>query len=219
MNLNDYEAVWKRQELPVGANADIAALRETFETKRRKAAATLFARDLLEGLTGVFVSGVFAYVWWQVGREGWPLVFAIALVLGVSGFFVRERFRAHRIRLGAEASMLTKVEADIAELHHQRRLLLNLWSWYLMPLAAAIVVVSLTLGRVLMIKAPPVFFTTLRENPVALFWIVLYFAGVLPLCFWGAWAINRRAVRKQIDPRLAELEKLHADLLASSHNI
>ena len=39
MNWNDYEAVWKRQALPVGADADLATLRETFETKRRKMAA------------------------------------------------------------------------------------------------------------------------------------------------------------------------------------
>ena len=41
MNWNDYEAVWKRQELPVGADADLATLRETFETKRRKMGHTI----------------------------------------------------------------------------------------------------------------------------------------------------------------------------------
>lgn len=44
--------------------------------------------------------------------------------------------------------------------------------------------------------------------------IILYFAVVLPLCFWGAWFINRRAVRKLIEPRLEELEKLHRSLIA-----
>ncbi len=215
MNFNDYESVWKRQDLPVGAGANLSALKETFETKRRKSAATLLARDLLEGLAGVLVSGVFAYVWWHIGREGWPMVFAIALVLGVSGFFARERLRVHRTRLGAEAPLLAKVEADIAELRHQRRLLLNVWSWYLLPLAAAIAIVCFTLARILMIQAPPGFFTALREHPAALLWIVLYFVVVVPLCFWGVWAMNRRAVRKQLDPRIAELEKLHADLLST----
>ena len=115
MNLNDYESAWKRQELPVGANADLKSLQETFETKRRKLAATLMARDCLEATTGILVSGLLAYFWWHFGKEGWPMAFAIALILGVSGFFVRERLRAHSLRLGTEAPLLAKIEADITE--------------------------------------------------------------------------------------------------------
>jgi len=211
MNLNDYESIWKRQELPVGANADLTALRETFETKRRKMAGTLFVRDIVEASAGVLVSAVFAYVWWHIGRGGWPLVFAIALVLGVSGFFARERFRVRRVRLGTNATLLAKTEGDLAELRHQRRLLLNLWSWYLLPIAAAMVIVFVTVVRLL----PAEFVAALRKSPAAIAWILAYFALILPLVFGGAWWLNRRAVHTQIDPRIAELEKLHADLLSS----
>ena len=211
MNLNDYEAIWKRQELPVGADADVADLKHTFETKRRKQATTLFVRDLVEALAGLLVSAVFAYVWWHIGREGWPLVFAIALVLGVSGFFARERFRVRRIRLGANATLLAKTESDLAELRHQRRLLLDLWSWYLLPLAAAMAIVFVTVARLL----PAEFIAALRKSPAALAWILAYFALILPLVFGGAWWLNRRAVRKQIEPRIEELEKLRSDLLSS----
>ena len=216
MNWNDYEAVWQRQELPVGAGADLATLKQTFETKRRKLAATLYARDLLEAGAGFLVVTFFAWFWWHVGSVAWPVVFAIALILGVSGFFVRERFRTRRLRLGTEAPLLAKVEADIAELRHQRQLLLNIWWWYLAPCAGAIVIIAATVARILIFKAPPGFLPALWEHPATLAWIIFYFAVVLPLCFWGAWAINRRAVRKQIEPRLEELEKLHRDLLSSN---
>ena len=216
MNWSDYEAVWKRQELPVGAGADQAALKETFEKKRRKLAATLFARDLLEASAGVVVAGVFAYSWWHMGKEAWPMAFAIALILGISGFFIRERFRTHRLRLGPDAPLVAKVEADVAELHRQRYLLLNIWSWYLLPCGGAIVIAGATVMRVLIIKAPPGFFSALRGNPAALAWVIFYVAVVLPLCFWGAWKINRRAVLKQIEPRLRELEDLHQALLSQS---
>jgi hypothetical protein len=217
MNWSDYEAIWKHQELPVGARADLAVLKETFETKRRKLAACLFVRDIAEASAGLFVSGVLAYFWWHMGKEGWPMAFAIALILGVSGFFVRERFRTHRLRMGADAPLLAKVEADIAELRHQRHLLLNLWSWYLAPITGAIVIIGATVVRILIIKTPPgVFLSALWENPAALAWIILYVAIVLPLCFWGAWAINRRGVRKGLEPRLQELEKLRQSLLSPS---
>ena len=213
MNWNDYEAVWKRQELPVGVAADLSELRATFETKRRKLAAILLARDLLEAGAGLFVAGVFAFFWTRMGAAGWPMAFAIALVLGVSGFFVRERIRARRVRAGVAASLLAKVEADIAELQHQRRLLLSVWAWYLGPLAGAIIIVVATVVRILISKAPPGFLAALRESPVVLAWIILYFAVILPVCFWGVWALNRRAVRKGIEPRLEELAKLQRDLL------
>lgn len=216
MNWNDYEAVWKRQELPVGAAADLATLKGTFETKRRKLAATLFARDLREAGAGFLVVAFFAWFWWHEGSVAWPVVFAIALILGVSGFFIRERFRARRLRLGADAPLLTKVEADLAELRHQRRLLLNIWSWYLAPLAASIVVVGATVLRILVVKGPPGILSSLWEHPAALAWIIFYFAIVVPLCFWGTWTVNRRAVRKGIEPRLEELEKLHRDLTSSA---
>jgi len=214
MNWSDYETVWKCQDLPVGAGANGAVLKETFEAKRRKMAATLFLRDIVEALAGAFVSCVFAYSWWHMGREGWPIAFAIALMLGLSGFFVRERFRAHRCRLGPDVPLVPKVEADIAELRRQRHLLLNIWSWYLLPCGGAIVIFGATVVRLLIIKPPPgVSLSALWEHPAALAWIILYFAVVLPFCFWGAWFINRRAVRKQIEPRIEELEKLHRSLV------
>ena len=217
MNWSDYEAVWKRQELPVGAAADLATLKGSFEKKRRKLAATLFARDILEASAGIFVSGVFAYSWWRMGKDAWPMAFAIALILGLSGFFIRERFRAHRLRLGTDVPLVAKVEADIAELRRQRHLLLNIGSWYLLPCGGAIVIGGATVARVLIISPPPgVFLSALWQHPAALAWIILYVAVVLPLCFWGAWKINRRAVRKGIEPRLEELEKLHQSLISPS---
>ena len=204
MNWNDYEAVWKRQELPIGADADVATLRRTLETKRRKLYATLLVRDLTEAVAGVVVAVAYAYFWWKVGKLGWPLSLAIVLILGVSGFFVRERFRARRLRLPAEAPLLAKVN-DIAELRHQRRLLLNIWSWYLAPIAAAMAIQ----GAVIFRRAPA--WDAIR-NPFVLAGFGMFFA----LIFWFVRTINRRAVRKQVEPRLAELEKLRNDLLSLS---
>jgi MFS family permease len=204
MNWNDYEGVWKRQELPVGADADVATLRTTLETKRRKLYATLLVRDLTEAVAGIVVAVAYAYFWWKVGKSGWPLSLAIVLILGVSGFFVRERFRTRRLRLSAKAPLLAKVDADIAELRHQRRLLLNIWSWYLAPCAAAMAIQGAVIFR------RPVWDS--NRNPFVLAGFGVFFA----LIFWFVWTINRRAVRKQIEPRLAELEKLRHDLLSLS---
>jgi xanthosine utilization system XapX-like protein len=215
MNWNDYEEVWKRQALPVGATADVAELRHTFEAKRRKLAATLLVRDALEASAGLLVAGVFAFVWWHMGKEGWPIAPAIVLLLGVTGFFVRERIRTHRQRLGPEASVLAKLEAELAELRHQRRLLLDLWAWYLAPCAGAIVCFGLAVIRKMILDLPPGFFTKLLDHPLLVAGILGYCVVFLPLLFWGIRAMNRRAVRKNIEPRIEELEKLRQELHVS----
>jgi hypothetical protein len=205
MNWNDYEAVWKRQELPIGADADLASLRETFEAKRRKLQGILLVRDFTETGAAVFVSAALGFAWWQLGQSGkagWPMAFAIALSLGVAGFFVRERLRARRNRLPPGAPLLAKVEADLAELRHQRGLLRNVAGWYLAPIFAAELIVVATIS----LQASP---WSLQRDPLFLGGMIAFFA----LTNWGVWLINRRAVRKQIEPRLAELEKLHRDLL------
>jgi len=209
MNWNDWEMIWRRQEPPVGAAADLAMLKETFEPKRRKLARGLFARDILEAAAGVLVAVVFAYMGWHMKRIGWPMAVAVALVLGVAGFFVRERVRARRRRLGADAPLLAKLDAEIAELRHQRRLLWNIWPWYLGPIVAAWAIVGDTafanmdaIGREMTL-----------HHPLGLG----FTAGYVVLCgalFWGVWKVNRRAVRTHLDPRIEELEKLRRDLTA-----
>jgi hypothetical protein len=201
MNWNEYEAAWKSQELPAGA--DPAALRATFEAKSRRLHGTLLVRDLTEAGAGLAVIAANALFWWKIRAAGWPMVFAIALILGVSLFFVRERLRARRLRLGAEAPLLAKVEADITELRHQRRLLRTLWAWYLGPCACAVAIQAGVAIR----HAP-------SWDPLRSSMILLTFSAFFALVFWLAWAINRRALRRRIEPRLLELEKLRRELLA-----
>lgn len=208
MNWNDYEAAWKRQPAPLGLAADLTELKGSFEGRRRKLAATLLLRDCAESAAGLLVAAFIVFVWTHLGAKGWPLGFALALILGLSGFFLLERLRARRGRLGPEAGLLAKVEADLAELRHQHRLLSNIWRWYLAPCGAAILIVSATLLRML----PPGFIEQVWQHPRVLAWFALYFLVLLPLLFWAIAAANRRVVRLNIEPRLQELEKLRADL-------
>jgi len=204
MNLSDYEAIWKRQELPVGAEADLAKLKDTFESKRRKLAATLFLRDVTESSAGLAVAVVFGHKGWQMGPAGWPIAVSVALLVGISVFFVRERIRARRIHVGGEAPMLVKLEADIAELQHQRRLLLHVDLWYLAPCLAALVIFAATLGQHAPAASPK---DHLFQAGYWLFVVYLY---------WHIRKLNHRAVRLQIEPRLEELRKLRADLLTAN---
>jgi hypothetical protein len=198
MNWNDLKSVWAGQSLLSGPYADIAALRDEFEAKRRRLARVLFWRDVREAAAALFVAGVFAHM----GPVGWPTALAVVLMLGLAGFFVWERFRAHQQKVGADASLVAKLEAEIAELRRQRGLLLNVGTWYLAPCMGAAAIGAATA----LIHAPKPLAAKLAAGAIMLI--------LLALVSWGVWALNRWAVRKCLDPRLEELKKLHQSLLA-----
>lgn len=204
MNWSDYEAVWKRQPLPRGAEADLADLKQTFETKRRQMAAALLIRDWAELLACGLMVIVYARFWQQAGPAGWPMGFAILMILLVAGVFIRERLRSRRTQPGADASLLVKITADLVELRHQRGLLLRVWLWYIAPCAVAMLLHASVIVR----RTQP--WDPLRE-PVSLGLIVIF----IGLICWLVWIINRRAVRLRLEPRIAELEKLQEDIKAA----
>jgi hypothetical protein len=204
MNWSDYEAVWKRQPLPRGAEADLAELKQSFEAKRRQMAAAFLVRDWLELAACGFMVVVYARFWQKVGPGGWPMGVAILMILLVAGVFIRERLRSRRHQPGAAASLLAKISADLAELRHQRGLLLRVWLWYIAPCAVAMLMHMSVIVR----RTRP--WDPLRE-PVSLGLIVIF----IGLLCWVVWIINRRAVRSRIEPRIAELEKLQEETKAA----
>ena len=204
MSWRDYEMIWKRQSPPVGALADVADLKATFEAKKRKLYAALKIRDYSEAGVGLLISPVFIYLWWQLGSAGWPIGIGVLLILGICLVFVRERFRVRRMQLGAEAPLLNKVESCLEELNHQRELLLSMWKWYLGPLAVAMAL----FGEAIRQSRPS---WDISHDPL----FRIGFGVFCGLLFWFAWEINRRAVRKQIEPRIVELKKLRDYLITS----
>lgn len=205
MNWNDYEAAWKRQPLPKGASAEVADLRATFETKRRKLSASTRVRDWSEFSACLVVVTAYILFWRKAGAAGWPMGGAIALILFVAAFFVRERRRARRMRLGAGASLLDKVNADLAELRHQCHLVRDLWTWYLAPTAGALAIHFWVIVR----RAP-------AWSPLHDPGIVAGFGLFFALILWFVWFINQRASRTRLESRIAELEKLRDNLLTSN---
>ncbi len=203
MNWNDWEFIWRRQKAPVGADADIERLKEAFEATHRMQARALMVRDFTEASAGVLAAAALGFFGYRMGRAGWPFVLVVALILGVAGFFILERFRARRRRVGPSATVLERVEADLAEMRRQRRLLMSVAVWYIAPIFLSEIIVVATVGA----RARS---WELQRDPVFIGGMLLF---LLIVNAW-AWHINRRVVHKRIDPRLAELEKLRNELLS-----
>src|ERR1700722_1660240 len=213
MNWNDWETIWKRQELPMGAKADLSAIRRTFEEKRQKLEFGLLLRDTLEGWGGVLAAMFYAFFWWRLGKAAWPIGIAMVLGLGVSLVFLLERIRAKRHRLGSDASLLARVDAYLAQLRHQRAMLLNIGMWYFVPIIAGVLIAAGTTHRIMRRRDPPGFTEAVWADPAARAWVIAL-VGVSVTATLLAWLSCRRAVRKRIEPRIEELEKLRREISA-----
>lgn len=203
MNWNELELIWKCQAPAAGTDPEV--LRQTFEARQQRFSRAFFQRDVKGAVILVAVAGYFAYKGWQSGPAYWPIGVAVALLLGLAAFFLLERLHARRLRLGPDAPLLAKLDADIAELHHQRRLLLNIVTWFLTPMWTAVAIILATC----FFNRPAL----LHDLSQMFFW-----AGYVVVCGlinWITWTINWRFARLRVEPRLAELERLRDHLLSA----
>lgn len=199
MNWNELEKVWRTVPAPAGAPAIDAA---NFPARQRQLARALARRDWLEAGTGFLVAAAFAGFLGGLGVSDWRGWVAVGLVLAVSGFFLRERRRARRLRPAPEAPLLVQLDGEIAELRHQRRLLRNVAWWYLTPLAVSTLLFAWALLAHVAERTGH-FDTT----------FLLKFGGVVAGLDVAIWWLNRRAVATEIEPRLQACEAARADLV------
>lgn len=202
MKPTDLDAVWRRQELPRLAVAGIENLEREYASRSARLRLTLFWRDLREILAGLVLIAVYARAAWARSGPAWPLLLAIALVAGVTVFFVAERRKASKRRALPERSLEEVLDADISELEHQRRLLLSVGKWYLAPLTAS---GALYVGSAL-VESPASLATKLLAASAT--------TAILASAWWWVSWLNRTAVRKSIEPDLADLRQKRAILLS-----
>ncbi len=197
MNWNELEQVWRT--MPAETNLPVDAAE--FAAQRQRMARALARRDWLEAGVGGGVAVMFAGFLVFFGSADWRGWLAVGLVLAVSGFFVAERRRARRLRPVPEASLLAQLEGEIAELRHQRRLLRRVAGWYLLPLGGA----SWLFAWALLAHVAE---RTGRFDAGAL----LKFGAIVAALGLAVWWLNRRAVAREIEPRLRACEAARAEL-------
>jgi len=203
MNFDDLKDLWARQSLPEWNAPDLAALGREFSAKQRKLTRMLFWRDVREAALGIMVAAIIGRTGWQMGAKGWPVAFAVLLLLGLSGFFVRERIRARRTQPALDAALLVRLDAEIAEQRRQHHLLSHVTGWYLAPILSA----GAIFGATVLAHAPVPLVVRLAAGAVMI--VILTACGAATV--W----LNRRAVRQIIEPQLRELEAWRRNLISS----
>lgn len=207
MNWNDISAAWERQEGRPMTRPVRAAWESNFEQQRRKRARGLFWRDLREAIAGLAAAVFFACCAWKRRAsvaQSWPLVIAVTILTAIVIFFLMERFRARRQRVGPAASLLARLDAELSEMRHQQRLLMNVAKWYLGPIIASW---ALVLGSIVL--------TVPHGPPKHLVFLTIYIFLAFMLFGW-CYRRNRSCARR-FEPQIAELENIRRQI--SSENL
>lgn len=199
MNWNEIEQVWRTAPVEPSAVIDPAG----FALRRRRMQQSLARRDWLEAVVGLGVAASFAGFLLFLGVADWRGWLAVGLVLAVSGVFAVERRRAHRLRPTPDASLLAQLDGEIAELHHQRRLLQRVAWWYLLPLGAATLLFAWALLAAVAERT--------GRFDGGFLW---RFGGIIVAVDLAIWWLNRRAITTEIEPRLRACESARAELTA-----
>lgn len=199
MNWSELEKIWRNTPTGKQPACDTAE----FAARRRRMQRSLARRDWLEAVVGLGVAASFAGFLLFLGVADWRGWLAVGLVLAVSGVFVVERRRAHRLRPMPDASLLAQLDGEIEELRHQRRLLRRVAWWYLLPLGAATLLFAWALLAAVAER-------TGRFDGVFLW----RFGGIIVAVDLSIWWLNRRAITTEIEPRLRACESARAELTA-----
>ena len=202
MNFDDFQKAWQSQAAAakVTINADLLLneVRRNQQSFRRM----IFLRDVREIgvaalLVPVFIAGGL--------KVSWTLHLCAFGCFVVGAYILLDRRRQKETTPDLHGSLKDCAFTSLAEVSHQIWLLKNVSWWYLLPIFVPIMIFF---GWVAWQVPVPVAGKIMRLLPQTSFVILLY-AGI----FW----LNQFAVKKNLEPRRQELEKLLAGLESEQH--
>ena len=195
MNPDDLRPAWQGQSSQTRLTTDPEQLLEDLRRKERHFAATIFWRDVRE----VGVCLLMIPLWIFLGIRNalpWTWYLSVPAMLWIAGFMLADRMRHNRQQTGPGKPLRQGVENSLARVDHQIWLLRNVFWWYLLPIALAILAFF---AQVSWQERSGGWFTALA----ALF-VTAFVAAALAAVYW----VNQYAVRSELLPRRLELEKL-----------
>jgi len=197
MNFEDFQKSWQAQEggKKISINADV--LLNEVRNNQLLFRTRIFLRDAVE----VGVAAVLVPIFIVSGlRISWTLHLCAFGCFVVGAYFVVDRWRQRRMTPDMHGSLKDCAVTSLAEVRHQIWLLKNVLWWYLLPIYAPIMVFfSWTAWRM--------------PGPVAMkILMLLLLAGFVTVLYAGIYWLNQYAVKKSLEPRQGELEKLLNEL-------
>lgn len=197
MNFEDFQKSWQLQDSgkKITINADV--LLNEVRRNQKQFRWIILTRDMIE----VAVAAVLVPYFIIAGlRISWTLHLCAVGCFVVGAYFLIDRRRQRRKTPDLHDSLKDCAATSLAEVCHQIWLLKNILWWYLLPIFVPIMVFF---GWIAWRGPAPIGVKILHLLPATIS-VVLVYAGI----YW----LNQHAVKKQLNPRKQELEKLLNEL-------
>lgn len=206
MNFEELQNVWQSGP-PAGTAPTVdPRLLTAVRRRSRQFSRLIFWRDVREVAASGLVAVVFGRIALAAQAEGaraWPAWIAALLPLAVAGFLLIDRWLTRRRTDPAGESVALELARAAAAVRHQIWLLRHVQWWYLLPLALSGAALELQLLLYAPLPLPPV-----------VKWIgALLLFAVIGAVHGAVWWLNQRAIRIDLEPRLAEIEARRRELL------
>lgn len=190
MNDEEMKRLWQNQPLPEPA-ADVAALVKAARRKHRKFQRTILWRDFREVVVALVLIPIFLPSALKA-HAPWTSFLIVLALLFVSGFLVIDRLRRRGMKASPGATMVDALAQALRDVEHQIWLLRNVLWWYIGPLAGALIIHDA--------------YRLLSEHSSLSRFLVSLGFNVLIGCW--VWNLNQRAVKRDLEPRRDDLQKL-----------
>ncbi|MCA9257784.1 MAG: beta-lactamase family protein [Planctomycetales bacterium] len=192
MEPDAFQRAWQSQEAQTRVTVNADVLRAQVERTHRDFLGILRRRDVLESTVGVML----IFYWLYQGANGtlpWTWYLMIPAIVWMIGFFIVDRRRHPQTPVNPSQPLRECLTSTLQQIDHQIWLLKNVFWWYLLPFAIALLV----------------FFVDMAWQASSSGWDFL--AGAVPLVLILStlyatidW-INQRAVYADLFPRRKEI--------------
>ena len=202
MNFEDFQKTWQHQDATSKISINTDLLLKEVRRKQQQFRRTIFWRDVREVGVAALLVPVFIHSGWKIH---WTLYLCAFGCFVVGAFMLLDRWQQKKKTPDLNGSLKDCAATALAEVSHQIWLLKNILWWYLLPI---FVPIMMFFGWVAWQVPGPIVEKLSRLLPHTSF-VVLLYAGI----YW----LNQFAVRKNLEPRRQELEKLLVGLETENH--
>ena len=198
MKFDDLQSQWQSHDHSQPLNIAMDLLLKEVRNSHRQFESVLFRRDAVEVTIGICLFLVFGLV--GIKRADWAWLLLAFTCLGVASFFVIDRFIQRARRPDNSGTLEASIQASQFTVRHQIWLLKNIIWWYMLPIVMGwSIVVFRDMWRHPLEDAGWHLFMRIYVGLCCAFFVFVY---------W----LNQNAVKKQLEPRIKELQQMQVQL-------
>ncbi|MEZ6138713.1 MAG: serine hydrolase domain-containing protein [Pirellulaceae bacterium] len=203
MSLDRLQQAWKAESSQGKVTFDLDQLSREVQQSHDAFRSTIFWRDVRE----VGAALVLIPIWIVMGigsSSPWTWYLAIPAYLWIAGFILVDRRRHPQLPNDPSEPLAVNLRKSLAQVEHQIWLLLNVFWWYLLPCCIAAAAYFIHVGWNTTGRWWGAILTSLIPG------VFVYFV------YFCVYRLNRTAVKKQLEPRRNDLQRLIDQLESDS---